>query len=86
MLIIMKKDIKKKLMGVLVFMVIIIISIPVLAWSDCRSNFDCGIGYMFVKEPYKIYGVCMRVVDKYGIPQYNLPRPESIGPRYEVDC
>jgi hypothetical protein len=41
---------------------------------------------MFVKEPYKIYGVCMRVVDKYGIPQYNLPRPESIGPRYEVDC
>jgi hypothetical protein len=75
---------KKKLLGVL--MVMVVISIPVWAWSDCFSDFDCGIGHRCVKAPYKTYGVCMKSVDEYGTQQYDLPRLDSINPRYEGDC
>jgi|GEM_PF-1328788 len=74
----------KKLSCVLVVMVVI--SIPIWAWSDCFSDFDCGICYRCVKAPYKTYGVCMKSVDEYGTQQYDLPRLDSISPRYEGDC
>jgi hypothetical protein len=75
---------KKKLLGI--FFVVAVISIPVCAWSDCISDFDCGIGYRCVKAPYKTSGVCMKSVDEFGVQQYDLPRLDSINPRYDGDC
>lgn len=39
-----------------------------------------------VKSPYKTYGVCMKSVNEYGTQQYDLPRLDSINPKYEGDC
>lgn len=68
------------------FLLIVFIFIPVYAWSDCLSDFDCGIGHRCVKAPYNTSGVCMKSVDEVGVQQYDLPRLDSINPKYEGDC
>jgi hypothetical protein len=75
---------EKNLLDVL--LVIIAVSIPVCAWSDCISEFDCGIGYRCVKAQFTTYGVCMKSVNEYGMQQYDLPRLDSRNPKYEADC
>lgn len=68
-------------------LVVVFISFPIYGWSDCLSDFDCGLGYRCVKEPFKTRGVCMRPVDEFGIPKYDYsPRLDSIEPRYQGDC
>jgi|GEM_PF-1578999 len=52
----------------------------------CVSDFDCGIGYKCVKAPFNTSGTCMKSVDKFGIPTYNLPDPDSILPKTSGDC
>jgi hypothetical protein len=59
----------------------------------CNSDFDCGMGYSCVKEPYNSSGVCMENVDEYGIQQFDLPSLDSVGPRmddgdctFDTDC
>ncbi|MEW6418952.1 MAG: hypothetical protein AB1480_12660 [Nitrospirota bacterium] len=75
---------ERRFLVVLLF--VVFACLPVYAWSDCFSDFDCGIGYRCVKAPYKTYGVCMKSVDEFGVQQYDLPRTDSINPRYEGDC
>lgn len=65
---------------------IIFLLAPVYVWGGCFSDFDCGIGYRCVKALFHTTGVCMKSVDEYGIQQYNLPRLDSIYPKYEGDC
>ena len=74
---------KNKLSGFALFIAFLIA--PVSAWSGCFSDFDCGIGYKCVKEPYSSNGVCMKSVNEFGIQQYNSPSPNSIYPRYGGD-
>lgn len=75
---------EKKLFGIV--LLIIFLVAPVYAWSDCFSDFDCGIGYRCVKAPYETTGVCMKSVDEFGVQQYDLPRLDSAYPKYEGDC
>ncbi len=65
---------------------------PVYAKS-CSSDFSCGMGQTCVKSPYKTRGNCMKTVNRYGTPQYNMPSPKSIGPNmsggscmFSTDC
>ena len=51
----------------------------------CSSDFDCGIGHSCVKKAYSSEGVCMKNVDEYGTPQYNMPSLDSIGPNMNSD-
>lgn len=52
---------------------------------SCMSDFDCGIGYSCIKKPFQSNGVCMKNVDEYGNPQYNMPKLNSIGPNMNSD-
>ena len=52
----------------------------------CYSDFDCGIGYKCVKAPFNSEGTCMKSVDEYGLPQYNMPSIDSIGPKMSEGC
>ncbi len=70
----------------LVLLMSVYICIPVYARGDCFSDFDCGIGYRCVKAPFHTSGVCMKSVDEFGLQQYDLPRLDSVNPRYEGDC
>ena len=67
---------------------ILIICIPVISVASCYSDFNCGIGYRCVKAPLQSYGTCMKKVDEYGIPTYDLPRLDSVGPNINIegDC
>ena len=66
--------------------------VPVIALCSCFSDFDCGIGYKCVKAPFQTSGTCMKSVDEFGVPKYDLPRVESIFPRtegdfdFDIDC
>ncbi|MFZ8803285.1 MAG: hypothetical protein ACO2PO_09935 [Candidatus Calescibacterium sp.] len=53
---------------------------------ECFSDFGCGIGYRCVKPPFSSCGVCMREVDRYGLPTYRTPDPRSIEIRTKGDC
>ena len=54
----------------------------------CSSDFDCSIGYSCVKETFSSSGVCMKNVNEFGMPKYNMPNVNSIGPNMntEGDC
>ena len=61
--------------------------------KPCSSDYGCRYGQKCVKAPYKSRGVCMDVVDQYGIKQYRQPNANSIGPnlgreqcRFNTDC
>lgn len=62
--------------------------------NGCSSDFDCGVGVRCVKAPLENEGMCMKVVDEYGVPQYGLPDLDSIGPNmstrgecdFDTDC
>ena len=51
----------------------------------CSSDFDCGMGTSCVKKAFQSNGVCMKNVDEYGTPQYNIPSTDSIGPNMDSD-
>lgn len=53
--------------------------------SGCISDFSCGVGYKCVKAPLKSRGVCMKSVDEYGTPQYNMPSTDSVGPNFDLE-
>jgi hypothetical protein len=46
----------------------------------CSNDYACGPGYMCVKEPGRLAGVCDRKLDAFGVPSYAPPRPDSFGP------
>lgn len=69
-----------------IILLLILIFIPITIFAECLSDFNCGIGYKCVKEPFKTRGICMKTVDEYGIPQYNLPDLDSVYPRLKGDC
>lgn len=61
--------------------------------EECSSDYSCGIGRTCVKAPGHMHGTCMKTVDGYGLPTYQLPSPDSIGPRdyspvcnFDTDC
>ena len=75
---------------ILSFLLIFISPISVYA---CSSDYSCRYGQKCVKAPYKSKGVCMDVVDRYGIKKYKQPSSNSIGPnlgreqcRFNTDC
>jgi hypothetical protein len=62
------------------YCIVILSSINLLA---CSSDYDCDIGNSCVKELYSSEGVCMKNVDEFGIPDYSMPDPDSIGPNMD---
>lgn len=68
--------------------IIFFILLPIAAWAGCYSDYDCGIGYACVKAPMSYTGRCMQTVDRYKIPDYQIPKSNSIFPNIEVegDC
>jgi hypothetical protein len=60
----------------------------------CKSDFNCGIGYTCVKANYAYEGRCAQVVDSTGVPTFNAPDPDSVGPKmpdphdcdFDTDC
>lgn len=46
--------------------------------ATCSSDLDCGIGWLCTKPNYSAVGVCLRSVNEFGVPQYDVPRSESI--------
>ncbi|MCX7770761.1 MAG: hypothetical protein N2202_06730 [Proteobacteria bacterium] len=64
----------------------LILSIPVYCQSGCFSDIDCGIGFRCVKAPYNSTGTCMKNVNEFSIQQYEVPRLESLYPKYSGDC
>lgn len=58
------------------------------SWAACSSDFECGIGFRCVKAPLQGHGTCMKLVDKYGTQQFELPRLDSVGPNMNIkgDC
>ena len=53
--------------------------------TGCTSDYSCGIGLKCVKAPLESSGVCMKIVDEYGVKQYNLPDTNSVGPNLDLD-
>lgn len=54
--------------------------------KTCSSDYDCGIGYACVKEPYNFSGICMQTVNKFGGPTYDLPRLDSVNIKSKGEC
>lgn len=52
--------------------------------NGCSSDFDCGVGVRCVKAPLESEGVCMKIVDEYGVQQYDLPDLDSVGPNMSI--
>lgn len=77
-----------KVLTYMFFLLSLIIFIPTISDASCSSDFDCGIGYRCVKAPLKSYGTCMKEVDEYGLPTYNLPSLDSVVPNMNIegDC
>lgn len=60
-------------------------SYSVVVDKQCTSDYACGAGFTCVKSPLKSSGVCMKSVNDYGTPQYNLPRSSSVGVNMDID-
>jgi len=77
-----------KILAYIGCVVCLIIFVPTLGDAGCSSDFSCGIGYKCVKAPFQSSGTCMKVVDEYGLPTYDMPSTDSIGPNMntEGDC
>jgi DNA-directed RNA polymerase subunit RPC12/RpoP len=60
--------------------------------SGCSSDYECGIGNRCVKAQYSSTGTCMKTVNQYGTPTYDLPDPNNIGINpykkcsFDTDC
>jgi hypothetical protein len=62
--------------------------------KECNSDFECTYGEKCVKPNYSGTGSCMKAVNNYGLPQYDLPRLNSVGPKtpsrsdcsYDTQC
>lgn len=48
--------------------------------AGCTSDFSCGVGNKCVNNYYTSTGVCMKAVNAYGGPSYELPDLDSVGP------
>jgi hypothetical protein len=46
----------------------------------CNSDYACGQGYLCLKEPNELQGVCDRRFDALGVPSFSPPRPDSLEP------
>jgi hypothetical protein len=46
----------------------------------CSNDYTCEPGYMCVKEPGRLAGVCDRKLDGFGVPSFAPARPDSFGP------
>jgi hypothetical protein len=63
-------------------------------FRQCRSDSECGLGFMCVKANYSGQGTCARKVDEYGLPIFSLPRMDSVFTkvpsdadcRFDADC
>jgi hypothetical protein len=71
----------KKILFILIF-----INLSLISYAECYSDFDCGIGYKCVKSMYSVSGICMRSVDEFGTPKYNMPSTDSIYPKTKAGC
>jgi hypothetical protein len=65
---------------------LLVLCIPSLAWAECYSDFDCGMGNTCVKAPYQSSGTCMKRVDRHGLQRFDLPSLDSVGPKMDADC
>jgi len=54
--------------------------------NSCSSDYSCGIGFSCVKKPFSSSGVCLKTVNSYGTPTYNMPDLNSIGIKTEGSC
>ena len=83
-----KGEIAMKVLACMCLIFSLIIFMPTFSLASCSSDFDCGMGYRCVKAPLQSYGSCMKEVDEYGTPTYELPRLNSVGPNMNIegDC
>ncbi len=63
----------------------------VQAVPKCSNDFECDYGNACVKDSGAFQGVCAKVTNAYGIPTYQAPRSDSIGPgtgdcSFDTDC
>jgi hypothetical protein len=67
---------------------IVLLFVPAIAYASCSSDFDCGIGNKCVKAPLQSTGRCMKAVNEFGLPTYDMPRTDSVGPNMNIsgDC
>jgi hypothetical protein len=80
--------------GVFFLTIFLLFPAVVLAQARCFSDYGCPPGYDCVKEPFHADGVCMQQVDRFGVPSYKLPSPDSVLPnihlegecRFDTDC
>ncbi len=53
--------------------------------NGCSNHYGCGIGKKCVKAPFESIGVCMKVVDEYGLPTYDIPKTSGVGVNVDID-
>ena len=61
--------------------------------KSCSSDFNCSMGEVCVKAPYKTRGTCMTAVNELGRKTYQRPSTDSIYPgssqggcKFSTDC
>jgi hypothetical protein len=54
--------------------------------QKCSSDYDCDYGSKCVKDQFAFEGICAQKVNKYDIPVYTPPDPNSIKPGGKGDC
>lgn len=62
--------------------------------DECSSDFSCGVGYVCVKANFASRGRCAKAVDDVGVPTYQTPSLDSVGPKmpdphdcdFDMDC
>jgi hypothetical protein len=60
----------------------------------CTSDFGCGAGFACVKPNYSGQGTCLKSVDDVGVPTFDGPSLDSVGPKlpdphdcdFDTDC
>lgn len=80
--------------AVISFLIFLIVCMPNFGDAGCSSDFNCGIGYRCVKAAFQSQGTCMKLVNEFGVPTYDMPKLDSIGPNmspggdcnFDTDC
>jgi hypothetical protein len=54
--------------------------------QECFSDYDCDYGSKCVKDQFATEGTCAQKVNRYDVPVYTPPDPNSVMPGGKGDC
>lgn len=71
---------------IVLFGIVLTMSIITIEAESCSSDFNCGLGQVCVKAPFKLEGICMEAVDEFGIKTYPEKSLDSMDIPTEGSC